>query len=121
MFRKERRGRDARLARERVPGRRVGSRFVELHVPVEVIPPAIRCSPIAANAAGYDVFPIFSAALGDRHNMVESQFRRGEHLAAVLARVIVPGVNVGAREGDVVYRPLDANVAEQPPSASARL
>ena len=93
------------------------SGFVELHVPVEVVPPAVGCvakadrnpdggcplgtfrnsdevhagfgrrpaalPPVARDAAGDDVLPVFSAALGDRHHMVEGQFRRGEHLAAV--------------------------------------
>src|SRR5580765_6186980 len=103
--------------------RRAGavSALVELHIPVEIVAPAVRgvfeanrdpdCRrpfrtsrhayqvhtgfgrraapllPIAADTAGNDVLPVFAAALGDRHDMIEGQVRRGEHLTAVLAGV----------------------------------
>src|SRR5258708_25580502 len=69
---------------------------------------------VAGDAAGNDVLPIFSAALGDRHHMIEGEIGAGERLRAVLARVLVPRVDVRAREGDVVDLPLDLDVAEQP-------
>src|SRR5262249_21748155 len=44
---------------------------------------------IARNATGNDVLPVLSAALGDRHDMIERQLARREAVTAVLAPVIV--------------------------------
>jgi len=124
-----------------------GSGFVELHVPIEVVAPAVRSileayrnpnggrpfrplrhadqmhagfgrrtpafPAIAADATCDNIFPILSAALGDRHDMIEGQLRGGEHLAAVLTRMVVPGVDVGARKWDVIDVALNLDVAQQ--------
>src|SRR5262245_23712078 len=68
---------------------------------------------VAGDAAGDDVFPILSAALGDRHDMIEGKVRRGEPPRAVLTAVIVARVDVGARERYVVDLPLDFDIAQQ--------
>ena len=75
-----------------------------------VRPPFLR---LQADAAGDDVLPVLSAALGDRHHMIEGQFRGGKDLPAVLTRVVVAGVDIGAGERHVVDRPLDADVPQQ--------
>ena len=62
----------------------------------------------------HDVLPVLPAALGDRHDMVERQIRRGKDPAAVLARVIVARVDVRPRERHVVDVALDLDVAQQP-------
>src|SRR4051812_48274614 len=68
---------------------------------------------IARDTAGDDVLPVFSAALGDRHHMIECQFRGGETVTAVLARVVVARVDVRAGEGHVVETPFDLDVPQQ--------
>src|SRR5262249_14162601 len=68
---------------------------------------------IALDAAGHDVFPVFPAALSDRHDMVEGELARREGIATVLAAVIVAGVDVRARERHVIEAPLDFDVPEQ--------
>src|SRR2546428_10187880 len=40
---------------------------------------------VARDAARDDVFPVFSAAMGDRQHMIEGQLARRERVAAVLA------------------------------------
>ena len=45
--------------------------------------------------------------------MVEGQLACRQCSVAVLARILVPSVNVGTREGDVVEPALDADVSEQ--------
>src|SRR5258708_23627205 len=69
---------------------------------------------VAGDAAGNDVLPIFSATLGDRHDMIEGEIGAGERLGAVLTRVLVARVDVRAGEGDVVDLSLDLDVTEQP-------
>src|SRR4029079_9123555 len=64
-------------------------------------------------ATGDDVFPVLTAALGDRHDMIERQITRGKTVAAILAAVVVARVDVGARERDVIEPPLDLDVPEQ--------
>ena len=61
---------------------------------------------VARDAAADDVFPILVAALGDRHDMVEGQLARGEPISAVLAAMIVPRVDIRAREGHIIERRL---------------
>jgi hypothetical protein len=58
--------------------------------------------PIAANAAGDDVLPVLPAALRHRENVIERQFGDWEYVAAVLTGVVVPRVDVRAREGHVI-------------------
>src|SRR5829696_2327911 len=70
-------------------------------------------APVAGDAAGDDVLPVLAAALGDRQHMVERQITRGELVAAVLALVLVAGVDVGPRERDVIETAFDLDVAEQ--------
>src|SRR5262245_29652531 len=104
--------RSAEISRVRTSVPELSSAFVEVHIPVEVVAPAVRgileadgdpdCRrsfrtfgypdqvhagfgrrapaflPIAADTAGNDILPIFAAALGDRHDMIEGQIRRGE-------------------------------------------
>src|SRR4029453_8330329 len=69
--------------------------------------------PVAGNAAGNDVFPILSAALGDRHDMIEGQLRCRKYLPAVLAGVVVPRVDVGPGERHVINLPLDFDISQQ--------
>src|SRR5262249_8598053 len=57
---------------------------------------------VAGDAAGNDVLPIFSAALGDRHDMIEGQLGAQELRRAILTRVLVARVDVRARERHVV-------------------
>src|SRR4029078_2238317 len=68
---------------------------------------------VAGDAAGNDVLPVFSAALGDRHHMIEGQIRAWQFPPAVLTRVLDARVDVGARERHVVDLPLDPDVAQQ--------
>src|SRR5258708_20780728 len=68
---------------------------------------------IARHAAADDVLPVLPAALGDRHDMIERQFARGESIAAILAAMIVARVDVRARKRHVVEPPLDFDVPEQ--------
>src|SRR5581483_5580786 len=65
-------------------------------------------------AAGDDVLPVFAAALRDRHDVIEGQVAGRKQVAAVLARVLVARVDVGARERHVVEAALDLDIAEQP-------
>src|SRR5262249_59629302 len=64
-------------------------------------------------AAGDDVLPVLAAALGDRHDVIEREVGRLEAVVAVLAGVIVAGVDVGARERNVVEAAFDADEAEE--------
>src|SRR5262249_40383675 len=66
---------------------------------------------IARDAARHDVLPVLPAALGDRNHVVERQIRCGEGVAAVLTGVVVPRVDVRARERHVVEPALDLDVA----------
>src|SRR5438045_2402785 len=68
---------------------------------------------IAGHATGDDVLPVLPAALRDRQHMIERQFVRGKPLAAILAAVIVTGVDVRAREGYVVETPLYLYISQQ--------
>src|SRR3954454_6412826 len=68
---------------------------------------------VARDTAGDDVFPVLSAALGDRHHMIEGQFSGGESFAAVLARVLIARVDVRSREWNVVEASLDLDIAQQ--------
>ena len=61
-------------------------------------------APVAGDAAGNDVLPVLPAAVRDRHDVIERQLRRREHLTAVLTRVVVSRVDVGARERNVINR-----------------
>jgi hypothetical protein len=69
---------------------------------------------VAADAAGDDVLPVLPAALGDRNDVIESQLRRGQSVTAVLARMIVACVDVGARKGDALGGSAHTNPAQQP-------
>src|SRR5688572_23434331 len=123
------------------------SALVELHVTVEVIPPAVggifetdgdpdgrrtlrtlrhpdqvharfswgapALPAVARHTASHDVLPVFPAALGDRHDMVEREIRRGKDVAAILTGVIVPCVDVRARKRHVIDIPLDFDVSQQ--------
>src|SRR5262249_16901950 len=68
---------------------------------------------IARDTAGDDIFPVLTAALGDRHHMIKRQIARRESVAAILAPVVVAGVDVGARKRDVIEAALDLDVPEQ--------
>src|SRR5215471_20343334 len=68
---------------------------------------------IADHTAGDDVLPVLSAALGDRHDMIEGQLAGGKFVTAVLALVPVACVDVGARKGNVIESPLDPDVTQQ--------
>src|SRR5687767_3803464 len=70
--------------------------------------------PIAGHATTDDILPVFPAALGDRHDMIEGQFAHGELVATVLTSMLVARVNVGAREWDVIEPALDLDVSEEP-------
>src|SRR5262252_1140378 len=68
---------------------------------------------IAGDTAGDDVLPVFSAALGDRHDMIEGQLAGRKFLTAVLALVPVARVDVRARKGNVIESSLDPDVTQQ--------
>ena len=97
----------------RIAGAESGRRGVtqQLHARLGRRPAALL--PVAGDAAGDDVLPVLAAALGDRHHVVERQLRRGHRLVAVLAGVIVAGVDIGAGERDVVEPAFDPDEAEQ--------
>ena len=93
----------------------VSGRFgirMQVHAGLSGRAPALAA--VAGHAAGDDVLPILSAALGDRHHMIEGQLRGREVVAAVLARVVVARVDIGARERHVVESALDLDIAQQP-------
>src|SRR5262245_11525097 len=69
--------------------------------------------PIAPYAAGDDVLPILAATVRDRHHVVEGQFGRREHLAAILTGVMVARIDVGPGERHVVEPALDLDEPEQ--------
>src|SRR5205823_2302505 len=75
---------------------------------------AAALAPVARDAAGDDVFPILTAALGDRQDMIERQLAGWIGIAAVLARVVVACVNIRPRERHVIEPALDLDVAKQP-------
>src|SRR5262245_20131780 len=52
--------------------------------------------PIAGHAARDDVLPVLPAAFRHGHHVIECQIRGGEYVVAVLAGVIVTGVDVRA-------------------------
>src|SRR3989442_11303468 len=93
--------------------RRVGALWPPLQMHAGFGRRSASLSAVARDTARDDVFPVFSAALGDRHHMVEGQLRGRVPLAAVLARVVIPRVNVRARERHVVESPLDPYVPQQ--------
>src|SRR6516164_9596799 len=64
-------------------GLRTLGRLQEVHVGFRRRPPAF--ASVARHAAGDDVLPVLTAALGDRHDVIERQLARGETLPAVLA------------------------------------
>src|SRR5688500_13667336 len=66
-------------------------------------------APVARDAAADDVLPVLAAALGDRHHVIEGELRAGERLSAVLAAVMIAGVDVRARERYVIEAALDAD------------
>src|SRR5262245_44498464 len=70
--------------------------------------------PITAHAARDDVLPVLAAPLGNRNHMVERELGGGKHLVAVLARVVVAGVDIGPGEGNVIEAALDPDETEQP-------
>ena len=72
----------------------------ETHVGLFGRSPAL--SPVARDAAGDDVLPVFAAALGDRHDVVEREVPGGEDVPAGPAGVVVARVDIGPRERDVV-------------------
>src|SRR5258708_29308747 len=53
---------------------------------------------IARHAGRDDVLPVLAATLRDRHDVVERQLARRKLVAAVLALVVVPRVDVAPRE-----------------------
>src|SRR5438067_3201117 len=69
---------------------------------------------VARHAAGNDVLPVLSAALGDRHHMIEGELACGKLIAAVLTGMVVARVNVRARKRYVVEPAFDFDVAEKP-------
>ena len=90
-------------------GRR-GTRSRCMPASAGVRPPFLR---LHGDAAGDDIFPILAAALGDRHHMIEGEIAGGEFFAAVLAKMLVTCVNIGARKRHVVEAALYLDVAEQ--------
>ena len=71
-------------------------------------------SPVARDAARDDVLPVLAAPLRHGNDVIEGELRGGSLLAAVLTREVVPGVDVRARERDVVEPALDVDVPEKP-------
>src|SRR5438046_43175 len=68
---------------------------------------------VTRHAAADDVFPVLSAALGDRDDMIEGQLAGGKLVAAVLALVVVARVDVRPRKWHVIEATLDLDVTEQ--------
>src|SRR3981081_4538931 len=68
---------------------------------------------VARHAAADDVFPVLSAALGDRNHMIEGELACGKLVAAVLALVVAPAGGVRSRKRHVIEAALDLDVAEQ--------
>ena len=60
-----------------------------------------------------DIFPGFLATAYDRMNMVEGKLPLGEALIAILASVIVPRVNIRAREADGRKLPFQVDPSAQ--------
>src|SRR5262249_23207863 len=69
---------------------------------------------IASDAAGDDVLPVLPAALRGRDDMVQGPGAGRQRLAAILAGVFVPGVDVQARERHVVELTLDSDEPQEP-------
>jgi len=74
---------------------------------------AATLSAVAGDAAADDVLPVFSAALGDRHHVIEGQLAGWKRVTAVLAAVIIAGIDIGAGKRHVVESPLDLDVSKQ--------
>ena len=72
-----------------------------------------RPSAVAGDAAGHDVVPALVAAAGHRDHVVEGELGGREAVAAVLAAVVVPGVDVGAGERHVGEGTFHTDVTEQ--------
>ena len=68
---------------------------------------------IAPDTAGDDILPVLAAAVRDRNHVIERQLVGREPVPAVLTAVLVAGVDVGAREGNVVKPLLYAYIAQQ--------
>src|SRR3954469_8026130 len=84
------------LDRDADRGRLVGTLRDANEMQAGLLGSASALAAVAGDAAGNDVLPVLSAALGDRHHMIEGQLRARQLLPAVLAGVLVAGVDVGA-------------------------
>jgi hypothetical protein len=69
--------------------------------------------PVARHAAGDDVFPVLAAAVSNRYDVIEGQLARRQRVAAVLARVIVAGVDVRTRKRHVVEPAFNLDVTKK--------
>ena len=65
---------------------------------------------VAEDTTADDVLPVFAAALGDRHDMVERELARRKGVAAVLAAMVVARVDVGPGKRHVIETPLDPDI-----------
>ena len=69
---------------------------------------------IAFEATGHNIVPGFSAPFDDRDHVIERQVLRRAFSAAVLADVIIPGVDVRAAELDVLEALANLHVFQEP-------
>jgi hypothetical protein len=57
---------------------------------------------IAVDAAADDVIPGLSSSVNDGDDMIESEIFRGTLFPAVLTRMVVPGIDIGPAEFNVL-------------------
>ena len=69
---------------------------------------------IAFEAAGDDILPGFASSLDDGNNVVERQAFRGTFLPAILAGMMIPGVDVGSAEFCALKTLPDFDIFEKP-------
>src|SRR6185436_11688203 len=67
----------------------------------------------AGDAAGHDVVPALVPSAGHRYHVVEGELRRLEAMAAILAAVLVPRVDVGPGKGNIGEGAFHPDVTEQ--------
>src|ERR1700678_791365 len=77
---------------------RKGPRIAHQHHVIQLVEHAVALAPVTAVAAGHQVFPRRVASARARNHVVQRQFARRQHHAAILARVAVAQQDVFARQ-----------------------